>query len=141
MAIRKGLAAKAGTLLVIPCAALGLAAAHPAEPLAADQRLHAFSIVVDVSGPGLSATCDTGCAWKTVSGNYAERSYRITESGIHPGPSPAQHTGFSIEVGTTRPGVIATCAAGCAWRTVTGVDPREIYRLTEHGIERVDAIR
>jgi hypothetical protein len=140
MAIHKRPAAMIGTLLVIPFAALGLAAAHAAQP-PADQRLHAFSIVVDVSGPGLSATCDTGCAWKTVSGEYSQPSYGITESGIHPGRGPAQHTGFSIEVATTGPGVVATCATGCAWKTVTSIDPREIYRITEYGIQRMDATR
>jgi hypothetical protein len=137
MANWKELAATIGTLLAIPFAALTLAAARPGEPLPADQRLPTFSIVVDASGPGISATCDAGCAWKTVTGEYSQPSYRITDSGIHPGPGAAQHTAFSIEVVTTRPGVAATCTTGCAWKNVAASYTSGVYRITQHGIERV----
>jgi hypothetical protein len=41
-----------------------------------------FWITVSASGTGLSAICERGCGWKTVSGGRV--TTRITEQGIEP---------------------------------------------------------
>ena len=101
-----------------------------------------FSIVVKATGPGIAATCKTGCAWEEVSATYPGGRYRITGQGIQPvqsdvQPVPAQSesSGFSVVLSTSGKGISARCAEGCAWNTVSATYPSSTYRITEQGIE------
>jgi len=109
-------------------------------------QLPSFSIVVATSGTrGIAATCETGCAWKTVTGEYAGGAYAVSTDGIRPAPTPAdtafvehaQRSGFSIVVTPTDGGVRLTCTYGCAWITLTGDHSSGTYRITESGIQLV----
>lgn len=109
---------------------------HPVEPPSS------FSIVVNAAGPGITARCKQGCAWEKVSATYPTETYRITEEGIQPvqgdvrtAPEQSQPGGFSVVLSTSRDGVSATCAEGCAWKTVSATYPTSTYRITEQGIE------
>jgi hypothetical protein len=47
-----------------------------------------FSLVVNATGPGITAVCTQGCAWEEVSATYPGGMYRITEQGIQPASHP-----------------------------------------------------
>ena len=44
-----------------------------------------FSFVLTTKRKGIQATCDEGCAWRTLSGANSQGTYRITEQGITTG--------------------------------------------------------
>ena len=111
------------------------------------RQLPSFSVVVAVSGAGISATCEKGCAWESVSGEYSGGAYAISQDGIRPPASPGHATpgertqlsGFSIIVTPAEGGVRVTCDHGCAWETLTGSSSSGMYRITESGIHLITA--
>jgi hypothetical protein len=103
-----------------------------------------FSIVVNATGPGITATCEHGCAWKEVSATFPGGRYRITEQGIHPvrgetqpAPGHARTSGFSMVLTRSGEGISAACVEGCAWSAVSATYPASTYQITEHGIAPV----
>jgi hypothetical protein len=144
MHMEKWIVFSLAAMLSVPLVAVKAAAldTDPAEPLTGLEQSSLFSIVVNAAGPGISASCEHGCAWKIVSARYPQGAYRITEQGIQPvqddvqsAAGQAQPSGFSIVMTTTGKRVSATCAKGCAWKTVSAAYPASTYRITEHGIE------
>jgi hypothetical protein len=103
--------------------------------------LLSFSITVNASGPGIAATCRQGCTWNEVSATYPGGSYRITEQGIQPVqgevrsvPERPESGGFSVVLRTSGGSISATCADGCAWKSVSATYPTNRYQITEQGV-------
>lgn len=72
---------KLSVLLSIPVAALAVTAfdSNPAQ----QASLPEFSIIVKTTRTGgVIATCHQGCAWKTLSAEYPQGAYRITQEGV-----------------------------------------------------------
>ena len=118
-----------------------LAATASAYSGRGQQALARFQIVLDRSGPGWAAHCDTGCAWQDLS--YACPAgcrVRIDANGVSTEttasrPAPA----FAFVLERTDDGWQAQSVAGTAWTTVSWHSVGCQFgscraRIDEHGV-------
>lgn len=104
-----------------------------------------FSVVLTTAGSGIAATCEEGCAWRTITAEQPSGEYTISSAGVRPLIGEVADLEevafiFHIAVVGTDGGVRARCEHGCNWRSVTGSYPNGAYRIRSDGIEPVRSI-
>jgi hypothetical protein len=81
--------------------------------------LAGFNITVARTEKGVSLTCETGCAWKTIEFSFAAKGTDVNEFGmVHSKNNPAKSSKFLIRFGIEDNGFLLSCERGCAWRTL-----------------------
>ena len=118
-----------------------LAATASAHAGRGQQPLARFQIVLDRSGSGWAAQCDTGCTWKDLSFTCPSGCrIRIDANGISTEtvpPRPAPSFAFVLE--RTEDGWQAQSVIGTAWRTLSWHSVGCQFgscraRIDEHGV-------
>ena len=111
------------------------------KPDAAD--LAGFSIAVGRTSEGVALTCESGCAWTTLTFGCAEKkacTSTVNAIGMTADEKTAARSGsFAFTVQGTRDGVTLACERGCAWKTLTvgcGEKKTCASSVTEYGMAK-----
>jgi hypothetical protein len=84
------------------------------------QQDSAFSLVLEQSGTGWSARCNSGCRWTHLAFSFPGRAVRISISGVSADDSPDPDTvGFAFIVRSDPSGWTVSAIRGTAWQTAS----------------------
>ena len=107
---------------------VAIAQANPSAP--------EYSMTLTTSSGGISAACEIGCAWKTLTARYPSGTYRLTDRGVFPVQSDVDDpAAFAFVLTTNGKGIEARCEKGCNWKRLSAAGTSATYQLDQSGVQ------